>query len=69
VEEIIIFVERNRFHVELKVGEHDKYIRDANTNIHLYVHCTKKLRCDCESMFVHKISDEKERNCCYIGKS
>ena len=33
VEEIIIFVEGNRFHVKLKVGEHGKYIRDANTNI------------------------------------
>jgi hypothetical protein len=32
-EEIIFFVEGNRFRVKLKVGEPDKYIRDANTNI------------------------------------
>jgi hypothetical protein len=33
VEEIIIFVEGNKLHVELKVGERGKHIRDANTNI------------------------------------
>jgi len=33
VEEIIIFVEGNGFHVEMKVGERDKYIRDPYTNI------------------------------------
>ena len=29
MEEIIIFVERNRFHVELKAGERGKYISEA----------------------------------------
>jgi len=33
VEEIIIFVEGNTYHVEWNVGERGKYIRDANTNI------------------------------------
>jgi hypothetical protein len=33
VEEIIIFLERNKFQVELNVGERGKYIRDANNNI------------------------------------
>jgi len=33
MEEIIIFVEGNRFHVNLKVGEKGNYFRDAKTNI------------------------------------
>jgi hypothetical protein len=32
LEEIIIFLEGNRFQVELNVGERGKYIRDANNN-------------------------------------
>jgi hypothetical protein len=32
LKEIIIFLEENKFQMELNVGERGKYIRDANKN-------------------------------------
>jgi hypothetical protein len=65
VEEIIIFVEVNRFHVDMKVVERVQYTRDANTNI-AWTNYNVIMR---ERLLCYKIRDEREQNCCYVWKS
>ena len=64
VEEIIIFVEGNRFHVDLKVGERGKYIRDDNIN-----NARRNENVVMRVRLYFKISEERERNCSYLCKS
>lgn len=62
VEEVIIFVEENRFQVKLKFGERGKYISDVNTNIAWRKYNVIIRVC----LLLYKISDEKEKNFCYF---
>jgi hypothetical protein len=58
------FLEANRFHVEMKVGERGKYTRDPNTNIAWRNYNVIER----ERLLCYKIRDEREQICFYFQK-